>query len=312
MPISVQTFQDECSAPLRLRLLAGERGMGRGITGSRFQEAGLALAGEVFPSREGCVQVLGETEVDYFRRQDPALQPEIAERFFAGPLPCAVVVGPLQAPGLFVEAAERASVPLFASDLPATGFLEEAGRHLYRLFTETATVHGVLLEVIGVGVLLSGRSGIGKSECALDLVLRGHRFVADDVIHVDKLGPATLVGRGDDLTCPHMEIRGLGIINIRDLFGATATTRMKKMELVIRIEEWDPSREYDRLGLDDGTVEILGVRLPSLLVPVSPGRNLATIVEVAVRNYLLKQLGVHSAREFVERQARRAGGSGTP
>jgi len=174
--------------------------------------------------------------------------------------------------------------------------------------SEVATVHGVFLEVIGVGVLLSGRSGIGKSECALDLVLRGHRFVADDVIHVDKLGPATLVARGDDLTGHYMEIRGLGIINIRDLFGATATTQKKKMELVIRIEEWDPSREYDRLGIEDGTIEILGVRLPSLLVPISPGRNLATIVEVAVRNHLLKQLGVHSAREFVERQARRAGG----
>ncbi|HEX7523752.1 MAG TPA: HPr(Ser) kinase/phosphatase [Candidatus Deferrimicrobium sp.] len=312
MPISVQTFRDECSAPLRLRLLAGERGMGRGIAGSRVQEAGLAIAGEVFPSREGFVQVLGETEVDYFHRQDPARQPEIAERFFSGPLPCAVVVGPLPAPGLFVEAAERASVALFASDFPAAGFLEEAGRQLYRLFTETTTVHGVLLDVIGVGVILFGRSGIGKSECALDLVLRGHRVVADDVIHVDKLGPATLVGRGDDLTCHHMEIRGLGIINVRDLFGATATTRMKKIELVIRIEEWDPSREYDRLGIEDGTVEILGVRLPFLLVPVSPGRNLATIVEVAVRNHLLKQLGVHSAREFIERQARRAGGSGTP
>lgn len=311
MPISVQVFRDECSVPLRLRLLAGERGMGRGIARSGVQEAGLAIAGEVFPSREGCVQVLSEIEVGYFRRQDPVHQPEIAERFFAGPLPCAVVVGPLPAPVLFVEAAERASVPLFASGLPSAGFLEEAGRQLYRLFTETATVHGVLLEVIGVGVLLSGRSGIGKSECALDLVLRGHRFVADDVIHVDKVGPATLLGRGDDLTSQHMEIRGLGIINVRDLFGATATTRMKKMELVIRIEEWDPSREYDRLGLDDGTFDILGVRLPSLLIPVSPGRNLATIVEVAVRNHLLKQLGVHSAREFIGRQARRAGGSDT-
>jgi len=286
--------------------------MGRGIAGSRVQEAGLAIAGEVFPSREGFLQVLGETEVDYFRRQDPERQPELAERFFAGPLPCAVVVGPLPVPALFVEAAERASVPLFASDLPAAGFLEEAVRQLYRLFTETTTVHGVFLEVIGVGVLLSGRSGIGKSECALDLVLRGHRLVADDMIHVDKLGPATLVGRGNDLTSHNMEIRGLGIINVRDLFGATATTRMKKMELVIRIEEWDSSREYDRLGLEDETVEILGVRLPSLLIPISPGRNLATIVEVAVRNHLLKQLGVHSAREFVDRHAHRAGGSGSP
>ncbi|HEX8043791.1 HPr(Ser) kinase/phosphatase [Candidatus Deferrimicrobium sp.] len=311
MPISVQAFLDECSERLRLRLLAGESGMGRGIAGSRVQEAGLAIAGEVFPSREGLLQVLGETEVDYFRRQDPERQPELAERFFAGPLPCAVVVGSLPVPTLFVEAAERASVPLFASDLPAAGFLEEAGRQLYRLFTETTTVYGVLLEVIGVGVLLSGRSGIGKSECALDLVLRGHRLVADDMIHVDKLGPATLVGRGNDLTSHNMEIRGLGIINVRDLFGATATTRMKKMELVIRIEEWDSSREYDRLGLEDETIEILGVRLPSLLIPISPGRNLATIVEVAARNHLLKQLGVHSARHFVDRQARRARGSGS-
>jgi HPr kinase/phosphorylase len=312
VPISVQAFRDECSESLRLRLLAGERGMDRRIAGSRVQEAGLAIAGEVSASREGCVQVVGETEVEYFHRQDPARQPMIADRFFSGPLPCAVVVGPLPAPGLFIEAAERASVPLFASDLPPAGFLEEAGRQLYRLFTETTTVHGVLLDIIGVGVVLSGRSGIGKSECALDLVLRGHRFVADDVIHVDKLGPATLVGRGDDLTSHHMEIRGLGIINVRDLFGATATTTKKKVELVVRIEEWDPSREYDRLGLEGGTIEILGVRIPSLLIPVSPGRNLATIVEVAVRNHLLKQLGVHSAREFVERQARRADGSGAP
>lgn len=167
------------------------------------------------------------------------------------------------------------------------------------------------MDVIGVGVVLMGRSGIGKSECALDLILRGHRFVADDVIHVGKVGPATLLGHGDDLTGHHMEIRGLGIINIRDLFGVTATTRVKKLELVARIEEWDPSREYDRLGLDDATVEILGVPLPSLLIPVSPGRNLATIVEVAVRNHLLKQLGVHSARDLVERLARRAGGEET-
>lgn len=312
MPISVQAFRDECSALLSLRLLAGEQGMRREIAENRVQEAGLAITGEVFPAREGCIQVLGETELDYFLRHDPARQADLAERFFAGPLPCAVIVGSHPAPGLFVEAAERASVPLFASDLPTAGFFKEADRYLFRRFTETTTVHGVFLEVIGTGVLLSGRSGIGKSECALDLILRGHRFVADDVIHVDKPGPATLVGRGNDLTSHHMEIRGLGIINIRDLFGAPATSRMKKMELVIRFEEWDSSREYDRLGLEEGTVEILGVRLPSPLIPVSPGRNLATIVEVAVRNHLLKQLGVHSAREFVERQGRRAEGGDLP
>jgi HPr kinase/phosphorylase len=177
--------------------------------------------------------------------------------------------------------------------------------------SETTTIHGVLMDVIGVGVILMGPSGVGKSECALDLVLRGHRFIADDVVRVEKFGPETIVGgQGDDLTEYHMEIRGLGIINIRDLFGLTATSQKKKLGLVIRIEEWDPSKEYDRLGLQNDTFGILGVFLPSLLIPVSPGRNLAAIVEVAVRNHLLKLLGVHSARDLVERQTRKAGEGG--
>ena len=162
------------------------------------------------------------------------------------------------------------------------------------------------MDVLGVGVLLQGKSGVGKSECALDLILRGHRFVADDVVHIEKLGPATLVGRGSDLTRQHMEIRGLGIINVQNLFGLTATTHRKKVELVIRLEWWDATKEYDRLGLENRATGILGVDLPVLLIPVSPGRNLATIVEVAVRNHLLKLQGVHSAKELVDRQDRRA------
>jgi HPr kinase/phosphorylase len=306
LPISVQKFREECSAPLGLRLLAGEAGLAREITGNRVQEAGLAVTGERFPLQEGRIQLLGEAEMAYFRRQDPGRQAESADRFFAGPFPCAVVSAAQEAPPFFLEAAERRAVPLFASALPTAELVDEILRQLTRLLTETATVHGVLMEVVGVGVLIGGKSGVGKSECALDLILRGHRFVADDAIHIDKLGPATLVGRGDDLTRHHMEIRGVGIINIQELFGLTATTQRKKIELVIRLEEWAPVKEYDRLGLEDRTTEILGVRLPTLLIPVSPGRNLASIVEVAVRNHLLKQLGVHSAREFVVRQERRA------
>jgi HPr kinase/phosphorylase len=306
LPISVATFRKECTDPLRLRLLAGEGGMAREIAGTRAQEAGLAITGEVFPPQEGRVQILGETEIAYFRRQDTRRQAEGADRFFAGPFPCAVVSASQEVPGLFAEAAERRAVPLFSSALPTAELADEILRQLSRLLTETTTVHGVLVDVVGVGVLLEGRSGVGKSECALDLILRGHRFVADDAIHIDKLGPATLVGRGDDLTRHHMEIRGLGIINIQELFGLTATSQRKKVELVIRLEEWDAGKEYDRLGLEDRTTEILGVLLPTLLIPVSPGRNLASIVEVAVRNHLLKQLGVHSARELAVRQVRRA------
>jgi HPr kinase/phosphorylase len=305
LPISVATFREECSVPLRLRLLAGEGGMIREIGGTRAQEAGLAVTGEVFPSPAGRVQILGETEIAYFRRQDPGRQAEAADRFFSGPFPCAVVSASQEVPGLFVEAAERRAVPLFSSALPAAELADEILRQLSRLLTDTTTVHGVLLDVVGVGVLLQGKSGVGKSECALDLILRGHRFVADDAIHIDKLGPATLVGRGDDLTRHHMEIRGLGIINIQELFGLTATTQRKKVELVIQLEGWDAAKEYDRLGLEDHATEILGVRLTTILIPVSPGRNLATIVEVAVRNHLLKQVGVHSARELVTRQERR-------
>jgi HPr kinase/phosphorylase len=305
--ISVQFFREECSTPLGLRLLAGEKGANREIAANRAQEAGLAITGEVSLPPGGRVLVLGEPEIAYFRLQDPGRQAELADRFFAGPMPCAVVCGELSVPEFFIEAAERRGVPLFSSGLPAPELLEETQKQLSRLLKETTTVHGVLMDVLGVGVLLIGRSGVGKSECALDLVLRGSRFVADDIVLVEKVGPATLVGGGSDLTQHHMEIRGLGILNLRDLFGMAATCQAKKLELVIRIEDWEQTKEYDRLGVEEESIEILGVSLPSLLVPVSPGRNLATIVEVAVRNHLLKLRGVHSAWELVERQARKAG-----
>lgn len=309
MAISVQFFLQECSAPLKLRLLAGEKGTDREIAASRAQEAGLSITGEL-PPPAGRVQILGAAEVAFFERQDADRRAALADRFFAGPLPCAAIGAGLALPECLAEAAERHGVPLFASGIPAEDLLEETHRQLYRLFRETTTLHGVLMDVLGVGVLLIGRSGIGKSECALDLVLRGGRFVADDAVLVEKLAPATLVGRGSDLTQHHMEIRGLGILNIRDLFGLTATCQAKKLELVIRIEEWEGAKEYDRLGVEEETLEILGVPLPSLLVPVSPGRNLATIVEVAVRNHLLKLRGVYSAWELVERQGRKAGETG--
>jgi HPr kinase/phosphorylase len=310
--ISVQFFRKECSGFLRLRLLAGEKGADREISAIRAHEAGLAITGDVSPLPEGRIQVLGESEVSYFLRQDPARQAELADRFFAGASPCAVVSSEMPVPPSFIDAADRGGMPLFASDLPAADLIDEIHNQLQRLFRETTTIHGVLMDVIGVGVLLIGRSGVGKSECALDLVLRGSRFVADDIVVIEKVGPATLVGGGSDLTRHHMEIRGLGILNIRDLFGTTATAQAKKIELVIRIEEWNPAKEYDRLGVKDESIEILGVSLPALLVPISPGRNLATIVEVAVRNHLLKLRGVHSAWELIERQSRKAGETEIP
>jgi len=310
--ISVTIFRRECSGVLRMRLIAGEKGLDREIAKTRAHEAGLEITGETFPGEVGRVKILGEAEIAYFLRQDAGRQAEIADRFLSGAFPCVVVSSSMPVPQPLADAADRHGVPLFSSALPTADLNEEIHSELHRLFRESTTVHGVLMEVLGVGVLIVGRSGVGNSECALDLVLRGSRFVADDIVLVEKLGPATLVGGGNELTQHHMEIRGLGILNIRDLFGLTATAQAKKIELVVRIESWDAEKEYDRLGLENEYVEILGVRLPSLLVPVSPGRNLATIVEVAVRNHLLKLRGVHSAAELVDRQSRKAGGPAEP
>ena len=311
MPITVDRFLQACGAQLGLRLLAGAGGLAREIADQRVQKAGLAMTGEVKSIHEGRIQVLGETEITYFEAQPQIRQIGIADAFFAGPMACAVVGGGFPVPAVLRSAADSNAVPLLSSPLPTTELIEDTLKALGKIFAETTTVHGVLMDVLGLGVLLQGPSGIGKSECALDLILRGHRIVADDVIHLEKRGPSTVLGCGSDLTRHHMEIRGLGIISLRDLFGLSAITDLKKVEVVIRIEEWDPAKEYDRLGLEDRRTTFLGVALPTLLIPISPGRNLATIVEVAVRNHILKTQGVHAARDLVERQTRRTE-EGTP
>lgn len=306
MPVTVDRFLQACAAPLGMRLLAGADGLVREIADQRVQKTGLGITGEVDSIHDGRIQILGETEITYFANQDPGRRSAIADLFFSRAMACAVVGGGLEVPGELIEAAGRRAVPLFSSELPTSGLIEETIKRLALLFSQTATIHGVLVEVLGVGVLIMGRSGIGKSECALDLIVRGHRFVADDVIHLEKRGPETLLGRGSDLTRHHMEIRGLGIINVRDLFGPPAIIDLKKIELVVHIEEWDAGKEYDRLGLEDRRTVFLDVAIPSLLIPVSPARNLATIVEVAVRNHLLKGQGVFSAKELLARQRTRS------
>ena len=308
MPVTVDRFLKSCSGPLRLRLTSGAGGLSREITSRRVQKVGLGITGEVDSTHPGLIQILGETEIVYFRSQPSARQAHIADLFFSRAIPCAVAGAGLPLPSPMTETAERRGIPLLVSDLPTSDLIHEILGHLERIFSEATTIHGVLLEILGTGVVLLGKSGVGKSECALDLILRGHRFVSDDVIHLEKRGSATILGTGADMTRYHMEIRGLGIINIRDLFGHMAIVDQKKVEMVIRIEEWNAEKEYDRLGLEDMRTDLLGVSLPTVLIPVSPGRNLATIVEVAVRNFLLRRQGVFSAAELLERQAKTAEG----
>jgi HPr kinase/phosphorylase len=162
-------------------------------------------------------------------------------------------------------------------------------------------LHGVLMDILGLGVLIIGDSGLGKSECALDLIVRGHRLVADDTVEVRRRGETTLIGTCPELTRHHMEVRGIGVINIRDLFGVAATRTAKRVELVVRLERWDPDREYERLGLDENTFDLFGVKVPLISMPVAPGRNLAILVEVAARNQLLRSRGLNAARDLAAR-----------
>lgn len=297
---------------LKLRLLAGAAGLDRRVSNDRVQKHGLVLAGFVEHLHPERIQVFGNTEMDYFATLAPERQAEIAERVFSQPLACVVVTKGLEVPEVMVEAAERHGVPLFASTLLSSVFIVRVQEFLSEALTATASLHGVLLDVFGVGILLLGKSGIGKSECALDLVMRGHRLVADDIVDIVRKKLDAVYGSGSDIIKHHMEIRGLGIINVKDLFGIAAVRERKKIELVVELVEWDPGVEYDRLGLEDRCYTILDVEVPMLSVPVRPGRNMTTIIEVAARNQLLKVQGHHSAREFQERLNREIAGNRGP
>jgi HPr kinase/phosphorylase len=214
---------------------------------------------------------------------------------------CFVVTKGLEIPPVFREEAERTQTPLLRTRLRSSVFIERISRYLADCLAPVTRLHGVLVDVMEVGILLVGRSGIGKSECAMDLVLRSHRLVADDVVQVRLIPPFRLVGRGEGLIRYHMEIRGLGILNIQDLFGISAIRDEKELELVIELVPWKDGEPYDRLGFDERTYAILGVDVPYLRVPVAPGRNISSVVEVAARNHLLKRMGHHSAIRFRER-----------
>lgn len=296
---------------LEVTVVAGKPGLSRTITVPRIQKPGLALAGwpeQLHPHR---VLVLGGTEIEYLRenekgaRLDTVMDSEPA---------CIVVCRGLEAPSVLLDACETRGVPLLVSQLVTADFIALVTSWMADGLAPATEIHGVLMDVNGVGVLLLGKSGIGKSETALDLIVRGHRLVADDVIKI-RVKNNALVGRGAGILGHHMEIRGLGIINIEDLYGIAAVRTQKKIELVVELHEWaDGADEYDRLGFDDHHERILDIAVPKIRLPVRPGRNLATLTEVAVRNQLLKQQGTHSARAFRDQlhqamQAKSAGGS---
>ncbi len=303
--LSVQELEQNREHHLELTLMAGRKGLKKKITHSQVQKMGLALTGFVQFINPERLQVIGNTEMAYFKTLTPQMQEKVIHQICSLPLSCLVITRGLEIPELLLREADAGEIPLLRTNLRSFDFIERVTKFLEEKLASTSSLHGVLMDVYGVGVLILGKSGIGKSECALDLILRGHRLVADDMVHIQKRSPSSAVGSGFEVIQHHMEIRGLGIINIRSLFGVEAIRDKKKIELVLELMEWDTHREYDRLGFEEEKFSILGVELPMLRIPVTPARNLTTIIEVAVRNHLLKGMGYDSALEFEKKLLRK-------
>ncbi len=299
--LSVRELLTDDGRHLELELIAGGAGLDREIVFHRIQKPGLAMTGYVEFVRGGRVQVLGESEIRFIESRSSDERREVLARLCSLPIPCVAVTKALAMPAELVEVCEENELPLLRSSLVSSVFIDRLTLYLDRHLAPYTTVHGVLVDVYGVGVLITGASGVGKSKCALDLIVRGHRLVADDVVEIRRHAGDILMGNGPELIRHHMELRGLGILNIEHLFGAASIRDRKRVEMVVKLEEWNEDVEYDRLGLDQQTLEILDIELPFICLPVTLARNLSILVEVAVRNLILKLTGYHPARELTQR-----------
>jgi HPr kinase/phosphorylase len=307
--ITVGELAADARLAAELSRLAGESGLGRPIRHPRVQKSGLALAGHYYGVVPTRVQVLGETELSFLDTLSPDARGLSARGFFSLGLSCVVITRRTtsQPPKAILQAAEATGTPLFMSAERSSRTINMLHGVLDERLAPTATLHGVLVDVFGIGLLLIGKSGIGKSECAVELVLRGHRLVADDVVKCEWRPPGMVFGAPADMLRHHVEVRGLGVLNIKDLFGVTAVRDRKRVDIVVRLDEWDDKREYDRLGVDDEFFSILGTPVRLVTVPVRPGRDMGAMLEMAARNELLRRAGKHSARELLARLEENAG-----
>ncbi len=294
----VSDLLDRRGKLLELELLAGDAGLDREITGADISSPGLVLAGftDRFPRNRA--QVLGETEIMYLLSLEGPRRREVLRQFLSHDAPCVFVTKGLEPPAELVDLASELSIPLLRSSLKTGEFFRRIKPFLEDEFAPSTAIHGSLADVYGVGLLFVGSSGIGKSECVLDLVERGHRLVADDVVRIRRRGVDVLIGRAIEHQQFHMEIRGVGIIDVRALFGIRSVRQQKRIEVVVQLEHWRDAASYDRTGLDQDTTTILGVELPRVVIPLNPGKNITVISEVVAMRHLLRYAGVDSAKLF--------------
>ena len=306
--LTVGRLIERMSESLELEHDAATDGLDRVIESPNVSSPGLVLAGyfDRFPSRR--LQVLGETEITYLKSLDPEVRRRHLKTFFSFKIPC-VFVTKAQQPGEDLRAlAAEAGVAVIRSRLKTNEFYTRIKPWLEEEFAPTTNLHGSLSDIFGVGLLFVGRSGIGKSECVLDLVERGHRLVADDLVIATRRGNGVLIGRGHELQRHHMEIRGVGLVDIPAIFGVRAVRQQKRIEVVVQLEEWQHGAPIDRTGLDTEVTTILDVELPKVRVPLNPGKNITVIAEVIAMNHLLKYSGIDPAERFNERLVRQMRG----
>ena len=299
--ITIEEFVSAAPEDLHLTVVSGADGITeRTITSPRIQKLGLALAGFTHYIHQGRVQLVGQSEISYLKQLSREKRLEAINNLSLDKISCIVVTKNLETPPELIEIADKINLPILKTNHLSSTAIGTISGFLQEKLAPSTSLHSVLLGMYGLGVLLIGNSGIGKSECALDLITRGHRLISDDIVIVKKIGKK-LEGYAPELTAGHMEIRGLGIINIRDLFGVSSVEPNRKIDLSIELRKWTESEEIERLGLETQEEEILEIKIPKFVLPVSSGRNISTLVETAVRMYLLRAAGFDAARKLIER-----------
>ncbi|MEJ2238514.1 MAG: HPr(Ser) kinase/phosphatase [Gemmatimonadales bacterium] len=301
MALTVRELLERKRLSLELEPLTGEVGLDRAITRPEVSSPGLVLAGFTARFVSERLHILGETEIAYLRSLDSEARHSSLEKFMTYDLPCVFITKGQSVPRDLLKLAKEHGVPVFRSKLRTSEFYRRITPYLAEVFAPSTTLHASLADVYGVGLLFIGQSGIGKSECVLDLVERGHRLVADDVVHISRRATDVLIGRASELSHRFMEIRGVGLVDASALFGIRAVRQQKRIEVVVELKQWESAKDADRTGLDGKTTTILGVEIPLVVVPLNPGKNITVVSEVVAMNHLLHYSGVHPASEFNQR-----------